>query len=38
MAKYSNVARLTFKLGNQEILIEEFNDKPKLDGKRRYGF
>lgn len=38
MAQYSNFARFTFKDGNQGIMIEEFNDKPKLDGKRRYGF
>ncbi len=38
MAQYSNFARFTFKDGNQGIMIEEFNGRPKLDRTRRNGF
>ena len=35
MAKYSNVVRLIVKDGNQEALIEKFDNRPEFDGIRR---
>ena len=35
MAKYSNVVRFIVKDGNQEALIEKFDNRPEFDGIRR---
>ena len=35
MAKYSNVVKFIAKDGNQNIMIEKFNNIPKREGMRR---
>ena len=35
MAKYSNVVKCIVKDGNQDVLIEKFNNIPKWEGMRR---